>query len=767
LRMLLHKSLTPQSSPGVQRSLNADVEDLHAARSIVRKVLVESLEKLEGETTEQITSIRWELGACWSKKAEEVKTETTVKGLGKQGGLLKEIKKKTDDKNNKMEHEVISNETSIEEAFLRLKESETGLHLKSPDELIEMAHNYYNDTAIPKLVADFGSLELFPDDGRTLTDFMHTRGLQMYSLGRVFSWLRAIRLCVLFLVDLSRSHVQSLCIHEMFVRDFKHILRAVVAAVPYFADVAQLITSCLNIFLGTPQSTTDDDLKWKWVETFLLKRFGWKWSRENSTELRKFDVGLELVPRDYDMNRYINVSLLGFPCIKYVNRALYLLHLTCGPSHPNTAATYINVAMMEEGLGNVHVALRYLHEALKCNQRLLGADHIQTDASYHAIAIALSLMEAYSLSVQHEQTTLQILQAKLGKEDLRTQDAAAWLEYFESKAIEQQEAARNGTPKSDTSIASKGHLSVSDLLDYINPDADQRVSQKKQAQAKIKGKPGQNQLETVIDNDGTLSPTYPVTETSSDKENKTEALSEEKKVEKPTVNIVDVTSLSQQQDNSAQDDTSTEGGWQEAVPKGRSVAGRKPSGSRRPSLAKLNTNSMNIPESARLRGKPTNFPSQRISPNESAGASASSPPILAPKKLVKSSNPMQKTNVAGTEVSEAEKSDISKLVLASTPVVQSVKASPLTSPVNVQSGGKLLSYKEVALAPPGTIVKAVVEQQSISITKSINIDEKDEKEGDKKVQSLSEVKPEASVSAKEIKVPIIGDNDNWYFVSSK
>lgn len=95
-------------------------------------------------------------------------------------------------------------------------------------------------------------------------------------------------------------------------------------------------------------------------------------------------------------------------------------------------------------------------------------------------------MEAYSLSVQHEQTTLQILQAKLGPDDLRTQvksqfvslviqfvpdddprvnliqnflqDAAAWLEYFESKALEQQEAARNGTPKPDASISSKGHL---------------------------------------------------------------------------------------------------------------------------------------------------------------------------------------------------------------------------------------------------------------------------------------------------------------------
>lgn len=45
---------------------------------------------------------------------------------------------------------------------------------------------------------------------------------------------------------------------------------------------------------------------------------------------------------------------------------------------------------------------------------------LQTAASYHAIAIALSLMEAYSLSVQHEQTTLEILQDKLGPDDLRT-----------------------------------------------------------------------------------------------------------------------------------------------------------------------------------------------------------------------------------------------------------------------------------------------------------------------------------------------------------
>lgn len=42
--------------------------------------------------------------------------------------------------------------------------------------------------------------------------------------------------------------------------------------------------------------------------------------------------------------------------------------------------------------------------------------------------------------------------------DCFSQDAAAWLEYFESKALEQQEAARYGTPKLDASISSKGHL---------------------------------------------------------------------------------------------------------------------------------------------------------------------------------------------------------------------------------------------------------------------------------------------------------------------
>lgn len=83
----------------------------------------------------------------------------------------------------------------------------------------------------------------------------------------------------------------------MIVRAYKHILQAVVAAVDNVADWAASIASCLNILLGTPSdenenahATNDDKLKWRWVETFLLKRFGWQWKYESDQDLRKFAI---------------------------------------------------------------------------------------------------------------------------------------------------------------------------------------------------------------------------------------------------------------------------------------------------------------------------------------------------------------------------------------------------------------------------------------------------------------------------------------------
>ncbi|XP_027353234.1 protein TSS-like [Abrus precatorius] len=661
LRLLLNSTQSEKNRPMTQMQI-PESEELGVSHALVERLIKESLAKLEEEEHGLDNFIRWELGACWIQHLQDqnntekdkkpsldkAKNEMKVEGLGKPLKALKNNKNKSDlsnvtlaSENTKshlvfvsgepesapfpsveLKHETTAAEDELvlkgmlsEEAFTGLKETGTALHCKSMQDLIDLSQKYYMDVALPKLVADFGSLELSPVDGRTLTDFMHTRGLRMRSLGHVVKLSEKL------------SHVQSLCINEMIVRAFKHILQAVIAIVDK-EKMATSIAGALNLLLGVPENRELDKsskmhpIVWKWLEMFLKKRFDWDLSSLNNNDVRKFailrglchKVGIELVPRDFDMDSPIpfhksdivslvpvykqaacssadgrqllessktaldkgklenavtygtkalaklvavcgpyhrmtagaysllavvlyhtgdfnqatiyqqkaldiNERELGLDhpdtmksygdlavfyyrlqhtelALKYVKRALYLLHLTCGPSHPNTAATYINVAMMEEGLGNVHVALRYLHKALKCNQRLLGPDHIQTAASYHAIAIALSLMEAYPLSVQHEQTTLRILRAKLGPDDLRTQDAAAWLEYFESKAFEQQEAARNGTRKPDTSIASKGHLSVSDLLDYINPNHDPKgrdVAVKRRSQiTKVRMESGQN-----------------------------------------------------------------------------------------------------------------------------------------------------------------------------------------------------------------------------------------------------------------------------------
>lgn len=655
LRLLLHKGAPSENQKFIMQSEVSESQRLNASQAFVKNLLEESISKLQEEHVKKDNFVRWELGACWIQHLQDqkntekdkkpsvqnVKNEMKVEGLGTPLRSLKNKKQEgtsqlPSDNSNGADPVPPSTETQpgtspsdnelalkrilSDAAFTRLKESDTGLHQKSLQDLINLSQKYYEEVALPKLVADFGSLELSPVDGRTLTDFMHTRGLRMRSLGRVVKLSEKL------------SHVQSLCVHEMIVRAYKHILQAVIASV-HTDEVAVTLAAALNLMLGVPetdnsnQSLNVHSLVRRWLELFLVKQYDWDMSAFNFKDVRKFailrglcqKVGIELVPRDYDMNspnpfcktdivslipvhkqaacssadgrqllessktaldkgkledavNYgtkalaklvavcgpyhrmtagaysllavvlyhtgdfnqatiyqqkaldINERELGLDhpdtmksygdlavfyyrlqhtelALKYVKHALYLLHLTCGPSHPNTAATYINVAMMEEGLGNVHVALRYLHKALKCNQRLLGPDHIQTAASYHAIAIALSLMEAYPLSVQHEQTTLQILRAKLGPDDLRTQDAAAWLEYFESKAFEQQEAARNGTRKPDASIASKGHLSVSDLLDYINPSPDTKgrnsiAVKRKNYLVKVQEKANQSSTET-------------------------------------------------------------------------------------------------------------------------------------------------------------------------------------------------------------------------------------------------------------------------------
>ncbi|CAL0302174.1 unnamed protein product [Lupinus luteus] len=914
LRLLLNTTQSENSRP-VTEIQTLENEELGASHAFVESLIKESLSKLEVEERDLDNFVRWELGACWLQHLQDqnntekdkkpsldkAKSEVKVEGLGKPLKPLKNSKNKSDlsnpksaSENSKSHHVCVigeaesaslpsaesQHETTTAEnelvlkrilsgaAFNQLKESGTGLHCKSIQDLIDLSKKYYVDVALPKLVADFGSLELSPVDGRTLTDFMHTRGLRIHSLGHVVKLSKKL------------SHVQSLCIHEMIVRAFKHILQAVIAVVDK-EKVVTAIAGALNLFLGVPENRESDKsckthpVVWKWLEVFLKKRFDWDVSNLNYNDVRKFailrglchKVGIELVPRDFDMDSPtpfrksdivslipvhkqaacssadgrqllessktaldkgkledavtygakalaklvavcgpyhrmtagaysllavvlyhtgdfnqatiyqqkaldINERELGLDhpdtmksygdlavfyyrlqhtelALKYVKRALYLLHLTCGPSHPNTAATYINVAMMEEGLGNVHVALRYLHKALKCNKRLLGPDHIQTAASYHAIAIALSLMEAYPLSVQHEQTTLQILRAKLGPDDLRTQDAAAWLEYFESKAFEQQEAARNGTRKPDASIASKGHLSVPDLLDYINPNHEAKgrdVAVKRRSQiTKARTKSSLNIGSTSSDESLKETPEktseeaifIPVPGGSANAEQETNSAPES---EQP---VLEKTSDKKQQISGNSSDAHADGedGWQPVQrPRSSSSYGQQRK-QRRATVNKVYYQKKNVESD-------TDHPSVRSTDQNgryyfstkrtiSRGSYTDNHTVNAGqgskfgRKVIKAATYRVKSVSVVTDTTPKDTQEISdQLFNSNSEELGSNSSSNDVNPVKTStvSLGKSPSYKEVALAPPRTISKLQVcsPQSDIPVSDDLGVGKHEE-----------------------------------------
>lgn len=81
----------------------------------------------------------------------------------------------------------------------------------------------------------------------------------------------------------------------MIVRAFKHIIRAVIAAVDT-DKMAVSVAATLNLLLGVPESGEPlrscnvHSLVWRWLELFLMKRYEWDISSFNYRDLRKFAI---------------------------------------------------------------------------------------------------------------------------------------------------------------------------------------------------------------------------------------------------------------------------------------------------------------------------------------------------------------------------------------------------------------------------------------------------------------------------------------------
>ncbi|KAL2893231.1 Protein TSS [Bienertia sinuspersici] len=287
LRLLLHKGEATDNHKWVTQSEQAESRKLSTSQAYVEKLLEESLAKLQDEHMKQDNFVRWELGACWiqhlqdQKSTEKDKKSSTPKGKNEMkveglGTPLRSLKNKKSEGISKVQSDNSLANSSSSDAV----SSSTDAQSSTSSNEIEFA--------LKKVLSDAAFTRLKESD----------TGLHQK-------------------VKLSEklSHVQSLCIHEMIVRAYKHILQAVIASVG-IDDVAVTVASALNLMLGVSESGNSDksynvhSLVWRWLELFLLKRYDWDINGFNFKDLRKFSllhglcqkVGLELIPRDYDMN---------------------------------------------------------------------------------------------------------------------------------------------------------------------------------------------------------------------------------------------------------------------------------------------------------------------------------------------------------------------------------------------------------------------------------------------------------------------------------
>lgn len=82
----------------------------------------------------------------------------------------------------------------------------------------------------------------------------------------------------------------------MVVRAFKHLLRAVIAALVDVRQMAITIAASLNLMLGVSETGQSDSahcidaLVWQWLEAFLLKRYGWQLEISHYQDIRKFAI---------------------------------------------------------------------------------------------------------------------------------------------------------------------------------------------------------------------------------------------------------------------------------------------------------------------------------------------------------------------------------------------------------------------------------------------------------------------------------------------
>ncbi|KAF9971512.1 Intracellular distribution of mitochondria [Actinomortierella ambigua] len=240
------------------------------------------------------------------------------------------------------------------------------------------------------------------------------------------------------------------------------------------------------------------------------------------------------------LHSYLNLGLFENAAgrtqtaLKFMKHAIQYWDLIYGKGHPDSATSDNNIAVMLQSLRNFDVSCKFFERAKATQVKAHGADHMVVANSHHLVAKAYALKGEFEASVQEQQRAYDIFLAQVGEEDVRTKEAEMWLQelkntaefasqqalYEKNKHLHQQQQAQlqqqqqqHGAGKvsslsaaaaaastkaalaeaairaanAEAQVGSKGHLSLNELMDYINSPSTGSSSKAKKAKGGKRG----------------------------------------------------------------------------------------------------------------------------------------------------------------------------------------------------------------------------------------------------------------------------------------
>uniref|UniRef100_A0ACD5YRT8 Uncharacterized protein n=1 Tax=Avena sativa TaxID=4498 RepID=A0ACD5YRT8_AVESA len=348
--------------------------------------------------------------------------------------------------------------------------------IAADEALVKKVGSYLLDTVIPKFVQDLCSLDVSPMDGQTLTDVLHSNGINVRYLGKVAGMIKHL------------PHLWDLFMAEIIVRSVKHVVKEILRQSPDH-NIAPAVAHFLNCFVGkvlaastkgsasSTQSKAQKGQKlsssssrkvqpaylhltseviWSNIKEFAKHKYQFEVPDDARVGAKRVSVlrnlcqkvGITIVARKYDLDSaapFQDSDILNLqPIVKHsvptctdarklmeagkirmaegtlneayalFSEAFSLLQQINGPMHKDAANCCRYLAMVLYHAGDTAGAIVQQHRELIINERCLGLDHPDTAHSYGNMALFYHGLNQTELALRHMSRTLLLLSLASG-----------------------------------------------------------------------------------------------------------------------------------------------------------------------------------------------------------------------------------------------------------------------------------------------------------------------------------------------------------------